>query len=208
MGGSTENRFRVVNEIIRRSKEKYSDFPIFIKINAYDFQKKGMRESEAVKIAKLLEKAGCDGIEVSSGVARDGFSTLRVTEIPMDAILAFGPFKDSSKLTQYFVSAFGPYRIGLYTPLFNYNVCAAAEIKKEVNIPVTVVGGIRTLGDMEAIVQNDLSDFVAMSRPLIIEPGIVNSFRKKSQTESECLNCGYCLIGHFSNDVHCYYGKV
>ena len=207
-GGSTENRFRIVNEIIKRSKQKQGAFPVFIKINAYDFQKKGMREPESINIAKLLEKAGCDGIEVSCGVARDGFSTLRVTEIPMDAITAFGPFKDASRLTKFFVSTFGPFAVGLYTPLFNYNVCAAAEIKKQVTIPVMVVGGIRTRGDMEAIVQHDLADFVALSRPLIIEPGIVNSLKDKSQTESECINCGYCLIGHYSRDVHCYYGKV
>jgi 2,4-dienoyl-CoA reductase-like NADH-dependent reductase (Old Yellow Enzyme family) len=207
-GGSTENRFRVVGEIIRRSKEKFADFPIFIKINAYDSQKKGMREPEAVAIAKLLEKAGCDGIEVSCGVARDGFSTLRVPEIPMDAILEFGPVKDRSALTQYLVSKFGPSMINLYTPLFNFNVCAASEIKKHVTIPVTAVGGIRKLGDMETIVQNGLSDFVAMSRPFIIEPGIVNGFMKQSQAESGCINCGYCFIGVFSNDVRCYYGEI
>ena len=39
-GGATENRFRIVNEIIKRAKQQQGAFPIFIKINAYDFQKK------------------------------------------------------------------------------------------------------------------------------------------------------------------------
>ena len=56
-GGSTENRFRVIGQIIKRSKKKHGDFPIFIKVNGYDFQENGMREPEAVKIAKLLETA-------------------------------------------------------------------------------------------------------------------------------------------------------
>lgn len=207
-GGSTENRFRVIDEIIKRSKEKNSDFPIFIKINGYDFQKKGMREPESVKIAMLLEKAGCDGIEVSCGVGKDGFSTIRVPEVPMDAILEFGPYKDYRTMAKYFISLFGPSIVGLYTPIFNYNVCAAAEVKKNVSIPVMVVGGIRSLGDMQAIVQNDLADFVSMGRPFIIEPEIVNSLRNKDQAESGCINCGYCIIGAFSNDVRCYYGEI
>jgi len=174
-GGSTEKRFRVIGEIIKRSKEKCPDFPIFIKINGYDFQQDGMREPEAVKIAKLLEKAGCDGIEVSSGVGKDGLSTIRVPEVPVDALLAFGPYKDRSIISKYLVSIIAPYRIGMYTPLYNYNVCVAAEIKKNGATPVMVVGGIRSYKDMQTIVANDLADFVAMGRPFIIEPAIVNT---------------------------------
>ena len=144
-----------------------------------------MREPESIKIAKLLEKAGCDGIEVSCGVGKDGFSTIRVPEVPMEAILEFGPYKDYRTMAKYFISFFGPSLVSLYTPIFNYNVCAAAEVKKNVSIPVMVVGGIRSLGDMQAIVQNDLADFVSMGRPFIIEPEIVNSLRNKDQANRD-----------------------
>jgi len=207
-GGSTENRFRVIGEIIKRSKEKHSDFPIFIKINGYDFQENGMREPEAVKIAKLLEKAGCDGIEVSCGVGRDGFSIVRTPEPPIDAILELTPYREKSSMAKFFISMGARYRITSYTPLYNYNVCAASEIKKNVNIPVMVVGGIRSLLDMQTIVGNNLADFVSMGRPFIIEPGIVNSLKNKNQTESACINCGFCLLSASIKDVRCYYGEV
>lgn len=207
-GGSTENRFRFVGEIINRVKKKHSDFPIFIKINAYDFQKNGMREPEAVKIAKLLEKTGCDGIEVSNGVFRDGLSSLRTPEPPIDAILELTPNREKSAVAKFFISMIAPYRITSYTPLNNYNVCAASEIKKHVNIPVMVVGGIRSFQDMQIIVGNDLADFVSMGRPFIIEPGIVNSLKNKNQTESACINCGFCLISASIRAVKCYYGEV
>ena len=207
-GGSTENRFRVVGEIIKRSKEKHSDFPIFIKINGYDFQKNGMREPEAVKIAKLLEKAGCDGIEVSCGIGRDGFSTVRMPEPPVDALQELTPLREKSSMAKLILSMIARYRITSYTPLYNYNVCAASEIKKNVNIPVMVVGGIRSLQDMQTIVGNNLADFVSMGRPFIIEPGIVNSLKNKSQTESGCIDCGFCLLSASINDVKCYYGEV
>lgn len=207
-GGITENRFRFIGEVIKRSKQKHSDFPIFIKINGYDFQKNGMQEPEAVKIAKLLEKAGCDGIEVSCGVGKDGFSIVRTPELPIDAILELTPYREKSTMAKFFISMFARYRIKSYTPLYNYNVCAASEIKKNVNIPVTVVGGIRTLQDMQTIVGNNLADFVSMGRPFIIEPGIVNSLKNKTQTESACIDCGYCLLSATIKDVRCYYGEV
>ena len=207
-GGSTENRFRVIGEIIKRSKEKHTDFPIFIKINGYDFQENGMREPEAVRIAKLLEKAGCDGIEVSCGVGRDGFSTVRTPEPPIDAILELTPYREKSSMAKFIISIGARYRIKSYTPLYNYNVCAASEIKKNVNIPVMVVGGIRSFQDMQTIVGNNLADFVSMGRPFIIEPGIVNSLKNKDQTESGCINCGFCLLSASIKDVRCYYGEV
>ena len=129
-GGSTENRFRFIGEIIKRSKEKHSDFPIFIKINAYDFQENGMREPEAVRIAKMLEKAGCDGIDVSNGVFRDGLTGLRTPEPPIEAILELTPLREKSSLEKFIRSVVMRYRMRSYTPLRNYNVCAASEIKK------------------------------------------------------------------------------
>jgi 2,4-dienoyl-CoA reductase-like NADH-dependent reductase (Old Yellow Enzyme family) len=207
-GGSTENRFRIIGEIIKRSKEKHSDFPIFIKINGYDFQKSGMREPEAVKIAKLLEKVGCDGIEVSCGVGRDGFSTVRMPELPLDALQELTPLREKPAMRKYIISIVARYRITLYKPLYNYNVCAASEIKKNVNIPVMVVGGIRSFQDMQTIVGNNLADFVSMARPFIIEPGIVNSLKTKNQSESACINCGFCLLSASIRDVKCYYGEV
>ena len=207
-GGSTENRFRVIGEIIKRSKEKHSDFPIFMKINAYDFQENGMREPEAVKIAKMLEKAGCDGIEVSNGVFRDGLTGLRTPEPPIEAILELTPLREKSSIEKSIRSVVMRYRMTSYTPLNNYNVCAASEIKRNVNIPVMVVGGIRSFEDMQTIVGSNLADFVSMSRPFIIEPGIVNSLKNKTQTESECINCGYCIFSVRSKDVRCYYGEV
>jgi 2,4-dienoyl-CoA reductase-like NADH-dependent reductase (Old Yellow Enzyme family) len=207
-GGSTANRFRVIGEIIERSKAKHSDFPIFIKINGYDFQENGMREPEAVKIAKLLEKAGCDGIEVSCGVAKDGFSIVRMPEPPVDAITELTPLREKSSVAKF------SYPLPHDTELLHIRLSIITmyvphqKSKKNVNIPVMVVGGIRSFQDMRTIVGNDLADFVAMGRPFIIEPGIVNSLKNKNQTESACINCGYCLLSATINEVRCYYGEV
>jgi 2,4-dienoyl-CoA reductase-like NADH-dependent reductase (Old Yellow Enzyme family) len=95
-----------------------------------------------------------------------------------------------------------------YTPLFNYNVDAAMQIKKNVSIPVIVVGGIHRLADIEDIIGNKGIDYVSMCRPFIIEPAIVRKFQENKKNASACINCSYCLIGVVAAPLKCYYGKI
>ena len=52
-GGTTEKRFTMIREIMSRARAKAGDFPIFAKINGYDFQKNGMTVEEAIRVAKI-----------------------------------------------------------------------------------------------------------------------------------------------------------
>jgi 2,4-dienoyl-CoA reductase-like NADH-dependent reductase (Old Yellow Enzyme family) len=208
-GGSTENRFRIIQEIFQGARKKVGNFPILIKLSAYDHQSNGLRVPESVQISAMLQDAGCDAIEVSCGMGADGFSTIRVTEIPTKAVLAFSfRYKDSNPVVKTLLPVFAPLLVDRYEPLFNYNVCAAQEIKKQVSIPVIAVGGIHTLPDIEQIVGNKMADFVAMSRPFIIEPDIVNKFKTESQQDSSCINCGFCLLAIEQGETRCFYGEV
>lgn len=208
-GGSLENRFRIMREIFVGARKRVGDFPLLVKLSAYDYQSDGLRVEETVKIAAMLEDVGCDGIEVSCGVINDGFSTIRVTEIPTEAVLHYNhKYKDKPGVVKAMLPLFAPLIVGRPEPIFNYNVCAAQEIKGAVSIPVIVVGGIRTLPDIEEIVGSGMADYVAMSRPFIIEPDIVNKFKAQSQGQSECINCGFCIIGLEEMPVKCFYGEV
>jgi len=71
-GGSTEKRTRIVIEIIRAIKALDPRFPLITKLNSDDFLEGGLRPEESVVIARLLEAAGLDGIEVSGGTAEAG----------------------------------------------------------------------------------------------------------------------------------------
>ena len=81
-GGSTEKRFRILKEILSRNQAQLGDYPILIKINGSDARPGGMTPPEAVKIARLLEEAGCAAIEVSCGTEADGFNTIGVEYRP------------------------------------------------------------------------------------------------------------------------------
>jgi 2,4-dienoyl-CoA reductase-like NADH-dependent reductase (Old Yellow Enzyme family) len=205
-GGSTENRFRIIREIITKARKRVNGFPILIKMNAYDHQSGGMRIEESIKIAKLLENTECDAIEVSCGVMEDGFSTIRVPEILTEPIEKYSfLLKDRSYLTRKMMVAMLPLVVDLHQPIHNYNVCAAEKIKKNVNIPVIVVGGIRDYTVIRQIIRENMADYVAMSRPFIIEPDIVNSFKQERVSATGCVSCGLCMLCLEKLPVECHY---
>jgi len=208
-GGSMENRFRVVKEIYEGARKKVGDYPILVKVNAYDFQSDGMRVEEMAEFAVMLENVGCDAIEVSSGIASDGFASLRVPEIPTDAVLAFHhKYKDSPYIVKKLLPVFAPLLVDRPEPLYNYNLCAAETIKRNVNIPVIVVGGIRNLHDIEQIIGRHMADYVSMGRPFIIEPDIVNRFKDERQVSSGCISCAFCLLALEQGPTECFYGEI
>ena len=82
---------------------------------------------------------------------------------------------------------------GYYTPAM-LNVPVAAEMKKALNIPVSVVGGISTLEEAEEIISSGKADIVAMAKALMADP----EFVKKGQQGREkdivpCMRCLYCI---------------
>ena len=64
-GGSTENRTKLVTEIIQGIKEKAPALHITAKINSSDFTYGGLDEEESLSMCRQLCEAGLDSIEVS-----------------------------------------------------------------------------------------------------------------------------------------------
>ena len=207
-GGTTEKRARVLREIAERARERVGDYPLLVKINGDESQPGGVRVEEAVRVAQLLQQASFDAVEVSCG-SDDFFYTVRVPQVPVDAILEMDPrLRQASGLKKRITRFFIPRVVKTYPGLENYNVAAAARIKAEVDIPVIVLGGIRKISAIREIIENGRADYVSMCRPFIIEPDIVEKMRTGRQEESRCINCGYCLIGVPVSPLRCYYGKV
>ena len=64
-GGSTENRSRILLEIMEGIRKEAPSLHITIKINSNDFTYGGLSESESLSICKLLDQEGIDSIEIS-----------------------------------------------------------------------------------------------------------------------------------------------
>ncbi|MCX6306508.1 MAG: NADH:flavin oxidoreductase [Bacteroidetes bacterium] len=208
-GGSTGNKFRIIAEIFRKAKHLAGDFPIWVKMNAHDGRKGGMTLTEAVEIAKMLEHAGCAAIEVSCGVFEDGLYTVRGEKIPVDAAFKYNfRYKSLPGIVHGIAKLTVPLFSKKIKPYDDYNVDHAAEIRKNVKIPVIVVGGIRSVDSIKAIIAEGKADYVSMCRPFIIEPNIARKFKEGSQAESKCIRCNYCAIGSEENALRCYNGKL
>jgi len=206
-GGSIENRMRIVIEILSGARKEVGNFPILVKISAHDEHKRGLSDTEAVAIAQMLQAASCDAIEVSCGYG-DFMYTIRMPKAPVDAVLGLMPqYRSMPGYQKRLFRLMAPFLAKVRTPVSNYNVGAAELIKRNVDVPVIVVGGIRSLRDINTIISEKGVDLVSLSRPFIIEPDIVNRFQQ-GQEHSRCINCGYCLIGVVAHPLRCYYGRI
>ena len=61
-GGSTENRAKILIEILRGIKKSAPKLHVTIKINSNDFVSGGLEENESLEICKMLAAAGIDFI--------------------------------------------------------------------------------------------------------------------------------------------------
>lgn len=175
-GGSTQNRIKIVEEIYNKAADLVSkNFPILIKMNGSDLLKGGLEIGEAKIIAERLAKIGFSALEISGGM-------WELLTLPQDE-LGWKP----DRLPESRIN------IGsIHDPA--YNLPLAREIKKVVNVPVILVGGINSLNLIEEILGKKSVDFIALCRPLICEPDLPNKWMKsEGEGKVECVYCNDCI---------------
>jgi len=207
-GGSEDNRFRMLGEILKKLRTELSDYPVYVKFNGTEKSAKGIHEAEAVRIAKRLEEAGATAIEVSSNQFSENLGPLR-GDVPVDMILHSYP--GIKELPKFVKKPLRPVIKAVKKPdepQHLYNVPVAKAIKTAVSIPVIVCGGIRSKADMEQVIRMDGLDAVSICRPLILEADLVNKYKTGKSSEPKCIECNHCIIGIMDAPVRCYYGKT
>lgn len=65
-GGTTENRVRIASEIIKLIKKTMPEFHVSVRINPWDVRKDGMTSEESLKVARELDNAGADSIQLTA----------------------------------------------------------------------------------------------------------------------------------------------
>lgn len=85
-----------------------------------------------------------------------------------------------------------------------YNLDLAVAIKKEVDCPVISVGGFRSRQVAANAINNNVIDFVSMSRPLIREPDLPHKWEKNISETAACISCNKCFIpGLTKGGIYC-----
>lgn len=69
-------------------------------------------------------------------------------------------------------------------------------------VPIILVGGNRNIENMEALLQKGKVEFLSLSRPLILEPGLPNRWLSGVGKETAgCVSCNACLV--FKEEYGC-----
>ena len=164
-GGSIENRARVVVETLREVRKLVGkEFPVLIKVNSEDFVPNGFTADDMLQVAKMLELEGIDAIEMSGG-------------------------------TVYASGVFSAIRTGSFdTPekeVFYRE--AAARFRERIRVPLMLVGGIRSPEVAHKLINDGLTDYICMSRPLIREPGLINLWKSGDLRRARCISDNACF---------------
>ena len=150
-GGSLENRSRMHLEIIKKCRaEVGEDFPISMKLNSADFQKGGFSENESIEVAKILEDAGLDLLEISGG-------TYEQPKLIGADHISINP--ERSEIRRESTIAREAY-------FLEY----ADQIRKAVSMPLMVTGGFRTKEGIENALRSSICQIVGVGRPLCADP--------------------------------------
>jgi 2,4-dienoyl-CoA reductase-like NADH-dependent reductase (Old Yellow Enzyme family)/thioredoxin reductase len=165
-GGDLAGRTRFLLEIVRGTKERLGrDFPVTIKISGDEYIEGGLDIQEMIKIARLAERAGIDGILVSAGTV----GGKKVEDL-----------SQAHKVLRTMPMMTNP---GCLVPL-------AEEMKKALRIPVITVGRINHPSLAEDIIAKGQADLVAMGRALLADPHLPRkAFEGKEEEIRLCIAC-------------------
>jgi len=172
-GGSVENRVRIVGEIISGARETVGSFPILIKVNATDYLEGGIDFETFPELAKEIERAGVDAVEVSGGM----WDCLARPE----EALGFRPVPAPESHTR------------IHSPEKQSYFLRYAE-RLDLDVPVILVGGNRDVERLEDIVRRGAADYIALCRPLLSEPDLPNRWREgRGASTTDCISCNSCI---------------
>jgi 2,4-dienoyl-CoA reductase-like NADH-dependent reductase (Old Yellow Enzyme family) len=143
-GGDIEGRMRFILHIVERTRAAVGpEFPIAVKLNSADFQKGGFSLEDSTAVAKALEKAGIDLLEISGG----SYEAPRM-------IGDEGTKRESTRRREAF--------------FFEY----AERMRAAVELPLMLTGGFRTGAAMADALASGAIDVVGLARPLALEPDL------------------------------------
>ncbi len=190
-GGSSENRFRFLKQVIQSIQEKVpDDFCITVKLNTNDFTPKpGITPELAVEYAGMIKDLGVDMIEVSCGSSIFSYMNMCRGDVPVKEMVQSMPFWKKPVAWFMIHSLKGKYDLDE-----GYNTVAARLIRPVTRgIPLAIVGGMRTLDKMSQAVKDHDADLISMSRPFIREPFIIKKFKENKRDKVACVSCNRCL---------------
>lgn len=148
-GGSLENRARMLLFIVNTVRTVVGrNFPISVKLNSADFQRGGFDFEDSLQVAKWLEQAGVDLLEISGG-----------------------SYEQPKMMDMEGLEEAAPQNVAASTLAREaYFVDFAKAMRAEIKMPLMVTGGFRSRLAMEQAVRQGAADVIGLGRPLCYFP--------------------------------------
>lgn len=164
-GGGLENRMRFVVEVVRAIRAQVDDdFPVMIKLGCRDHLDDGT--------GMTIE----EGASVAATLEGEGVCFIEVSH-------GMGG-RAFRKLTR------GKEKVPIKEA---YLLPDARVIRGSTSGPLAVVGGMRSLPVMEKAIESGAVDCIALCRPLIREPDLIQRWKSGDTRPADCISCGACM---------------
>lgn len=148
-GGTLENRARFLLFTVNTVRQLVGpEFPISVKLNSADFQRGGFAFEDSLQVARWLQEAGVDLIEISGGTYEQP-KLLGIEGLEAEEVQAVG--ETTLAREAYFVDF-------------------AKAMKSELSIPLMVTGGFRSASAMEQALKSGAADVIGLGRPMCVMP--------------------------------------
>lgn len=192
-GGSDENRFRILREIITGIKEKVSpDTPILVKMNSRDLTPgKGITLDLAATYTAWLSELGVNGLELTTGVKFYDHMSCWRGAVPVKEIVRALPAWKKAVGWMLMKNLEGKRDL-----IEGWSLEDLKAVKKQAgDMKLVIVGGMRKKAHMETLLEQGHADFISLARPLIRQPSFVNRLMEGRTEESSCISCNRCIGG-------------
>jgi 2,4-dienoyl-CoA reductase-like NADH-dependent reductase (Old Yellow Enzyme family) len=189
-GGDAQRRARFTLEVYRAVRHATGDdFAITARLGVADAVADGLELADGLAIARQLAAEGLDGLEVTYGVMTSYRENIRpYAGVGRLQAIANGMLHRSFS---------APIGEAYYRPF-------AKAAKRTVNIPVILVGGVRSTEMMDEVIRSGDADFLAMARPFVREPDLVNKIAHGRRGPVACVSCNICFLHEGSDPLRCW----
>jgi 2,4-dienoyl-CoA reductase-like NADH-dependent reductase (Old Yellow Enzyme family) len=134
----------------------------------------------------VLVKVNCEDFMDDGLTAEDSLYVCKVlSEKGIDAIEVSGGSYSSRENE-------GPIRTVDKQEKESYFKDYAARIAEEVKVPVSLVGGNRSIDNMDKILNNTKIEYFSMARPFICEPDLINRWQAGNTEQAKCISHDTC----------------
>ncbi|MFN0298802.1 MAG: hypothetical protein ACKVQU_00450, partial [Burkholderiales bacterium] len=189
-GGDAERRGRFIRAVCRAVRGTVgSTIPVTARVGVTDAIAGGLAADESLDRIDTLRKDGLDAVELTYGLMNSYKENIRpYVGVTRRRALADGVFH------RLFAS---PVPEAYYRPF-------ARAVKQRIDIPVILVGGLRTTDTMADVIRSGDADFIAMARPLVREPDLPRQLAAGRLGSVECVSCNICLAHEGSHALKCW----